>query len=167
MRYVSRMNTLRLIAASCVVSIAATLAGCGASDSSSSAGSGASAPLPAGHITVDHILIGVKGPGFPPGKRTAEEARKVAYDVLGKVKAGGDWAALKKEFTEDGPPGGPYTMSDNGVRPFGPIPTVFPRGQMAPAFGDVGFKLAVGEIGIADFDAGRSPFGFHIIKRIK
>ncbi len=39
------------------------------------------------------------------------------------------------------------------------------RGDMVPAFGDVGFTLQVGEVGMAPFDAQSSPFGFHIIKR--
>jgi len=47
------------------------------------------------------------------------------------------------------------------------LPTVqwFPRNQMVPAFGDIGFKLQVGEIGIANYDKTTSPFGWHIIKR--
>jgi parvulin-like peptidyl-prolyl isomerase len=38
---------------------------------------------------------------------------------------------------------------------------------MVPAFGNVGFALKVGEIGIADYDPHTSPFGWHIIKRLK
>ena len=41
------------------------------------------------------------------------------------------------------------------------------RDRMVPAFGNVGFVLAVGEIGIADYDPVASPFGFHIIKRVR
>ena len=43
----------------------------------------------------------------------------------------------------------------------------FPRGNMAKAFGDVGFSLDIGAMGMADYDSKTSPFGFHIIKRIK
>ena len=42
-----------------------------------------------------------------------------------------------------------------------------PRGKMVQAFGDIGFALKVGEIGIADYDTKTSPFGYHIIKRIR
>jgi len=45
--------------------------------------------------------------------------------------------------------------------------TGMPRGNMAAAFGDVGFKLKVGEVGLAEPDPEKSPFGFHIIKRLK
>jgi len=41
-----------------------------------------------------------------------------------------------------------------------------PRGAMVPAFGDVGFGLGVGEVGLATYDTDASPFGWHIIKRL-
>lgn len=46
-------------------------------------------------------------------------------------------------------------------------PRQFGRAEMAGAFGDVGFKLEVGEVGMATPDAKTSPFGYHIIKRVK
>lgn len=44
---------------------------------------------------------------------------------------------------------------------------VFPRDEMVPAFGNVGFPLAVGEVGLAPYHPKDSSFGFHIIKRLK
>jgi len=41
-----------------------------------------------------------------------------------------------------------------------------PRSAMVPAFGDVGFALEVGELGMAPYHDEASPFGWHIIKRI-
>ena len=127
-------------------------------------------PLGPEHITVDHILIGVKGPGMPEGM-TDEAARKKAYDLLAQLRAGGDWNALKRANSNDGKdprtdmPGGPYAMANHGTQPTSD--TEYPRGNMAPAFGDVGFDLEVGEIAIADYDLRSSPFGYHIIKRVK
>ncbi len=43
----------------------------------------------------------------------------------------------------------------------------FPRDRMAPAFGDVGFSLQPGEIGVASYDPKTSPFRIHIIKRLQ
>lgn len=125
-----------------------------------------STPVPPGpdRIAVDHILIGVKSAAFPDGRRSAAEARQVAYDLLAQVQAGGDWAALKRQHSEDPPPGGPYAMANHGVRPSGR--GEYPRGGMVPAFGDVGFALAVGAVGMADHDPRTSPFGFHLIKRV-
>ena len=114
-------------------------------------------------IAVDHILVGVKSPSFPDGKRSAADARKVAYDLLGQLQAGADWAALKRAHSEDPPPGGPYAMTNRGVRPGR---GEYPRDGMVPAFGDVGFALEVGAVGMADHDARTSPFGYHLIKRV-
>lgn len=121
-------------------------------------------PLGPDRITVDHILIGVKGPRMPKGDTDAV-ARKKAYDLLAQLKAGANWKELKKAHTDDPPPGGPYAMANHGSRPTSEAE--YPRGNMAPAFGDVGFELEVGEMAIADFDARTSPFGYHLIKRVK
>ena len=113
-------------------------------------------------VTVDHILIAVKNPRIPDGMEP-EAAREVAYDLLKQLEAGADWAALKLKHSDDPPPGGPYSMANDGVTPVG---GAYPRGGMAKAFGDVGFGLEVDQMGMADFDAADSPFGFHLIKRI-
>lgn len=44
--------------------------------------------------------------------------------------------------------------------------TPHPRAAMVPGFGDVGFSLGAGEVGLAEFDENKSPFGWHIIKRL-
>ncbi|MDB5037616.1 MAG: prsA [Bacteriovoracaceae bacterium] len=116
------------------------------------------------HIEVQHILIGFKG--SLPGKtieRTQQEAQKLANEILVKAKAGSDFEALVKQYTDDRAPG-IYAISNTGITPEG---EEFPREQMVRAFGDLGFTLKPGEIGIANFDKERSPFGFHIIKRLK
>lgn len=123
------------------------------------------------HISVQHILIGFKDAvGFAgrqlPEKaatRTQEEAKALAYDILNKAKSGQNFDDLVKQYTDDQAPG-IYGMSNLGVTPAG---NEFARNQMVPAFGNVGFTLKVGEIGIADYDPQNSPFGYHIIKRLK
>lgn len=121
------------------------------------------------HIQIDHILIGVENlrasPGQFNGKWAAPKAKDIAYDLLARLKAGGDWDAAKKQFSEDPPPGGPYSMANFGAKPN--AADEIPRQKMVPGFGNVGFQLDVGEIGIADFDARTSPYGYHIIKRLK
>lgn len=125
--------------------------------------SGSTMPTPA-HITVQHILIGFSG--SVPGKnitRSRDEAKKLAYEVLERAKKGEDFDALVVKYTDDSPPG-IYKMSGSGVPA---SPGEYSRDSMVPAFGNVGFKLQVGEIGIADYDQTASPFGFHIIKRLQ
>jgi hypothetical protein len=119
---------------------------------------------PPDRIVVDHILIGVQGEKFPEGRRSRQDAEKFARGLLVSLKAGEDWAFAKRQHSEDPPPGGPYPMSNTGVRP---NPGKTPRNGMVPAFGDVGFALRVDEIGLAEFDPVKSPFGFHLIKRVK
>lgn len=41
------------------------------------------------------------------------------------------------------------------------------RDELVPAFGDIGFKLEVGEIGLATYDETTSKYGWHIIKRVE
>ncbi len=116
------------------------------------------------HIQVQHILVGFKG--TLPGKelkRTQDEAKKLADEILSKANSGGDFDALVKEYTDDRAPG-IYGMSNTGVTPQG---DEFPREQMVAAFGDVGFALQVGEVALAQYDPQKSPFGYHIIKRLK
>ncbi len=119
------------------------------------------------HISVQHILIGFAGSaGATSAKRTAEEARKLAYEILERAKKGEDFDALVKQYTDDRPPG-IYAMANHGVELKPPPPREFKRGGMVAAFGDVGFKLAVGEIGMADYEPSKSPYGYHIIKRLE
>ena len=94
---------------------------------------------------------------------TQEEAKTLANDLLNKAKSGEDFDKLVVENTDDSPPG-IYSMSDNGVQP---DQGEYPRSGMVPAFGNVGFALAVGEIGMSDYDPATSPYGYHIIKRLK
>jgi hypothetical protein len=116
------------------------------------------------HIQVQHVLIGFSG--SVPGKsitRTKEEARALAYQILEKAKAGADFGALVSQYTDDRPPG-IYSMSASGVPP---NPGEYSRDQMVPAFGNVGFAIGVGEVGIADYDPTTSPYGWHVIKRLR
>jgi len=118
----------------------------------------------ADRITIQHVLIGFTG--SVPGKtitRTKEEASKLAHEILERAKKGEDFDALVKQYTDDSPPG-IYSMANNGVAP---AQGEWARGRMVPAFGDAGFPLQVGEFGIAEFDPARSPYGWHVVKRIK
>lgn len=115
-------------------------------------------------ITVQHILIGFKGSvGAKPLKRSREEAKQLAEELLDQALAGADFDALVKEHTDDSHPG-IYKMANTDVPP---APGVYAREKMVAAFGDVGFPLKVGGIGMAPHDPGTSRFGWHIIKRLE
>jgi parvulin-like peptidyl-prolyl isomerase len=116
------------------------------------------------HVQVQHILIGFSG--SVPGKnisRTKDEAKTLAYQILERARKGENFDELVRQYTDDSPPG-IYGMSGIGVAPQS---GEFPRDRMVPAFGNVGFSISPGNIGIADYDPQASPFGWHIIKRVK
>ena len=153
-----------------------TIAGCSSSASRSATPSGtspatapAAAPAPppaaaAEHIKLQHILIAFAGK--VPGKnitRTQDEARALAHQILNRAKKGEDFDSLVRTYTDDRAPG-IYGLANSGVTPG---EGEFSRDRMVPAFGEVGFSLAPGEIGIAEYDPMKSPYGWHVIKRLE
>lgn len=124
----------------------------------------ASPSLAAGHIEVQHVLIGFQG--SVPGKnitRTKDEANKLAHEILEKAKKGEDFGQLVQQNTDDQYPG-IYGLADRGVAP---NQGEYPRDQMVSGFSDTAFSLKVGEVGIAEYDPQTSKYGWHIIKRLR
>ncbi|HEX5063521.1 MAG TPA: peptidylprolyl isomerase [Kofleriaceae bacterium] len=115
-------------------------------------------PPEKGTVHVQHVLIGWKdapaaksGRGDPRAKdRTKAEADKMAQDILARAQKGEDMTKLMKDFSED--PG----SKDNG-RAY----PVSPDAPMVEPFKNLSLRLKEGEVGLV-----KSPFGWHIIKRI-
>jgi hypothetical protein len=106
-------------------------------------------------VTLQHVLLAFVGAkrGSESG-HTEEEARALASDLLARARAGEDFTALMKQYSgDDGP--GTYVL------------TQADRETYAEHFGDVGFRLQVGEIGVAPYHRVKSPFGWHVIKRLE
>ncbi len=97
-------------------------------------------------VRASHILIGVPENADATAK---EQARARAVGVLNQVKAGEDFAALAKQYSED--PGSGPNGGDLGY---------FERGQMVGPFEEVAFSLAPAQTS----DLVESPFGYHIIR---
>ena len=120
-------------------------------------------------LKVQHILIGV-GPRF--GGRLPADAEKRAAEVLKELAdaKGANFDELVKKHTNDAYPG-IYTMILTGNPDLNN--GIFRRDQMVAAFGDVGWKLKVGQVGISPYDPkpptgkGTSYYGLHIIKRVE
>jgi len=96
-------------------------------------------------VRARHILISVP-PDATPAQRTAAKAK--ADKILQELKAGGDFAKLAKQYSDD--PG----TRDNG----GDLGS-FRRGEMVKPFEDAAFKLQPGQLDIVE-----SQFGYHIIQ---
>jgi peptidyl-prolyl cis-trans isomerase C len=95
-----------------------------------------------------HILIIVPA----EADATAKAALKArAMEALKAAKSGKDFAALARQYSQDG------SAQHGGDLGF------FPKGQMVPAFEQVAFSLKPGEIS----DLVETQFGYHIIKVIE
>jgi parvulin-like peptidyl-prolyl isomerase len=129
-------------------------------------------PMPAGaapkvegpdKMVVQHILIGFKR--SIAGKkieRTKREAQALAESIMKRIEEGEDFDALVKEFTDDQYPGY-IAMANRGVDPMGGMS----RDDMVDGFGDISFTLEVDEVGMCPWHGRKSPFGWHIIKRLE
>ncbi|WP_456432149.1 peptidylprolyl isomerase [Thermosulfuriphilus sp.] len=97
-------------------------------------------------VRARHILIAIKDPNDQSLK---DQARREAEEILARVKAGEDFAALAKQYSDD--PGSRAKGGDLGF---------FSRGEMIEPFEKAAFALKVGQVsGVVE-----SPFGYHIIK---
>ncbi len=113
-------------------------------------------PQPAANqpqITASHILIAYKGAmrANPKVTRTKAQAKQLAEQIDARAKKGENFAQLAKKYS-DGP---------SGVRG-GDLGSFSPR-QMVKPFADAAVALKPGQIsGVVE-----TPFGFHIIKRVR
>ena len=98
-----------------------------------------------------HILLMTMDPATrqPLSTNVVAAKRKQSEDLLKQIKAGGDFAALAKQYSED-----PGSKEKGGELP------EFPRGQMVPEFEAAAFTLTKDQVS----DVVTSSFGFHIIQ---
>lgn len=108
-------------------------------------------------VKVQHVLLSFVGAKRgSESKHTFDEAQKLAADVLAKARAGEDFAGLVKTFS--------YDQVDNGVIA---LTQKNRASEVVKWFGDVAFRLKVGEVGIVSYNRRHSPFGWHVVKRLE
>jgi peptidyl-prolyl cis-trans isomerase D len=95
-----------------------------------------------------HILVKVRQGETGEG-HTDAEAQQIAQGLLAQVKAGGDFAALARKYSED--QGSAQSGGDLGC---------FPPGRMVPQFDDAVFAMQPGQVS----ELVKTSFGYHIIK---
>jgi peptidyl-prolyl cis-trans isomerase C len=97
-------------------------------------------------VRASHILIGIPENADAAAK---DQARTRAASILQELKAGKDFAALAKQYSQD--PGSAPQGGDLGF---------FERGQMVPPFEEAAFALQPQQTS----ELVETTFGFHIIK---
>jgi peptidyl-prolyl cis-trans isomerase D len=97
-------------------------------------------------VKVRHILISV-----PKGAdaKTDAAAKAKAEDVLRQLRAGGDWNAIAKKYSDD--PGSKNTGGELGM---------LQHGVTVPEFDKAAFSLSPGQIS----EPVKSQFGYHVIQ---
>jgi parvulin-like peptidyl-prolyl isomerase len=126
-------------------------------------------------VLVDQIVISFRG-AHPrvTADLSREAAERLAHRILDQLRRGESFERLKQEHSTDrsertGAANGPYDARNLG-QPYRQradgIPVV-PRSHMAKSWGDLAFRLEVGEVGMAEYDPEDCPYGWHILKRLK
>ena len=106
-----------------------------------------------------HVLVGWKelaanyrGDMDARGKsRSKDAADRLAREILSKARAGGDFRALMKEFSED-----------TGSSETGTSYTATPDAGLVAPFKALALRLDVGETGVVE-----TTYGWHVIQRVK
>ncbi|MCA8938536.1 MAG: peptidylprolyl isomerase [Planctomycetes bacterium] len=122
-----------------------------------------------GVVEVEHILIAFKGSERSTQSRSKSEALRLVREIHEKLLKREDFGKLKEAHTDDPgqkTAGSTYTMFDS-TKGGSSARNRFDRKDMAKGFGDTSWRLNVGEWGIADYNKATSPFGWHIIRRVK
>ena len=97
-------------------------------------------------VRVRHILLTWKPMGTQDDRAAVREQMQ---PILERARAGEDFAALAREFSED-----------SGTKAYGGDTGLFPRGTMVAPFEEVAFSLDEGEIS----DPVDTVYGVHIVK---
>lgn len=98
-------------------------------------------------VTLSHIFVIPK-----PSTKAREEAYSLAKSILDSLRAGADFAALAKKYSQD-----PVSASSGGDLGWAK------RGQFVPEFEHAVFEMKPGEIS----DIVETQFGFHIIQLLE
>jgi peptidyl-prolyl cis-trans isomerase D len=95
-------------------------------------------------VRASHILLKTEG-------KTEADVKAKAEEILARAKAGEDFAALAKQYSED----------DSNKQQGGDL-DYFQRGAMVPEFEQAAFSMKAGDIS----ELVKTSFGFHIIKKV-
>jgi peptidyl-prolyl cis-trans isomerase D len=118
------------------------------------------------HVVVQHVLVSFDGCKLAGVTRTKDEARKLAQKVLEDARRGRNFPDLVRLYSDDRGGGGTgtYALANWGVTPG---TDEAERQKMVRGFSNTAFALKTGEVALLEYDESASPFGWHVIKRIR
>jgi parvulin-like peptidyl-prolyl isomerase len=112
-------------------------------------------------LRVAHILVSFAGVRGLTATRSKAEAEQLAADLLARIEAGEDFMELMRAHSDD-TGDGVYGMTAGA-----PSSDFMARQGMVAAFGNTGYRLEVGQVGVAAYHPEDSPYGWHIITRLE
>ena len=165
----SRVNrflsvVLSVSAASCSL---ARDAGLAPTDPDRTALAGPLPPDEAAHVVVQHVLISFDGADIPRDAgvtRGKADAQRLAQRVLADARSGREFADLVRLYSDERAGNGTYEIANWGVTPGA---NERERRGLVRGFGDAAFRLAPGDVTLVEYDPSSSPFGWHVIKRLR
>ncbi len=119
-------------------------------------------------IEVTFLLVSFKG-RTPKATRTQDRARQDAADLLDRARKGEDFEEMvKRECEPEFRNSGAFGIANYEVKSEGNEASRLGLAmRMGSAFGDLAFRLKVGEIGMVEYESRRNPLGWFILKRLK
>lgn len=119
-------------------------------------------------IEVSFLLISFKGK-TPKAARTREQAARDAASLLERARKGEDFEEMvKNECEPEFRNPGAFGIANYEVKSEGNEASRLGLSlRMGTAFGDMAFRLKVGEIGMVEYDSRTNPLGWFVVKRLK
>jgi hypothetical protein len=116
-------------------------------------------------VVVQHVLIAHGEAEVPGVTRTIPEAQELARLVLERARSGAKLDELVRLYSDDRNNNGIYSVANYGA-PLEKSGEVA-RTSLVKAFGDLAFAMDVESIELVEYDAERSPYGFHVVQRLQ
>ncbi len=117
------------------------------------------------HVVVQHVLIAHEEAGIAGVTRSIEQAEALAKQVMAKAEAGEDFTQLVNLYGDDRSAAGVIAIANFGASTT--TPEEIERVGLVRGFGDLAFGMEPNEIALVHYDPIRSPYGYHVVKRLR
>lgn len=115
-------------------------------------------------VEVQHVLISFAGAGLPNVTRTKDEAKALAERVYDLARGGRDFGDLVRLYSDDRHGDGFFRIANFGM-PLAADTTE--RARLVRGFTRAAFSLEPGQTALVANEPAESPFGWHVIRRLR